>query len=296
MHYIDKIISDLNAYMEREKVSKITLPQAHKYLLDNGLLPNYYSSLKEFRNFCSSGFIRTVRQISGKNSRWMVFHSKDTSFSLNSKLDRILKSGKGEREICGILSKYPEVLRWTFCRTGGHGNWILKEFPLGSKYKTDFVIITCYSGKWDIYMVELEPHDDQVITKAGLPSNRLNGAIAQVNDWKEYINQNPTLFRQDLSDWCIKRDILNDSRAIKTPVNGTGQYLKSPDTYLDIHYCIVIGNRVNIDDEKRRKINQIQYSNRIDIFTYGRFCEVAKNFDDYHYGKEGVIFTKTNEI
>jgi hypothetical protein len=291
---IADIILALDKYMEAQGKKSITPPEGNVYLDSIGLLPNYDRSGSELRKFCRNGFIPNARQPGGKGTNWFIHHSSIKTFPISSKLESILNSGKGEREVAAFLAKYPNILRWTVCITGGHSTWVLKEYPLSSKYKIDYAVVTCYSGKWEIHPIELEPHDDQVITKAGVPSKRLNGAIAQINDWKEYIAQNSTPFRQELSEWCIRKDILGESKSIKTPVNGTNQYLKSPDTYLEINYYIVIGNRKNISEEQRRRMNQIQFSSGLEMFTYGRFIDVARNFDRFHNG-EHIFMTESLE-
>lgn len=296
MHYLDQITSALDEHMDNLGVKSLTAPIGIQHLISIGLLRGFDMSGTEMRKLCSNGLIRTARQPAGKGTRWIIYHSKNKTLSISSKLQKIIDAGKGEREICAFLAKYPEILRWAVCRTGGHGAWVIKEFPLGSKYKVDFAVITCYSGKWEIHLLELEPHDDQVVTKKGAPSARLSGAITQINEWREYIKQNPVAFRQDLSDWCMKKDILGANKSINIPINGTGQYLKSPDTYLDIDFYIVIGNRRIVNNEQRVRINQIQQAGHdLEIFTYGRFVDIAKNHDDYHHGVENTMMTNTQD-
>jgi len=296
MHITEKITMALDGYMEKNGLSTLKLSEANEHLSSVGLLPNPGISGTELRRLCRHGFIHTARQLNGRGSSWTISHSGKKTFPLSDKINKIITEGRGEREIAQSIAKHPYLLRWATCRTGGHGTWILKEFPLSSKYVIDFVVITCYSGKWEIHMVEFEPIDDEGITKKGTPTARLAGAISQINDWKEYILQNPGHFRQVLAEWCIKKDILKVSHGFKTPVNGTGQYLKDIDTYLDIDYHIVIGNRNIITDERRGKINQLQFSDySTEIFTYSRFFDIAFNHDQYHNGVQGLNMTTSEE-
>ena len=156
--------------------------------------------------------------------------------------------------------------------------YVLKEFPLGSRFKTDFVALTSYSGMWEVHFIELEPHDDIVITKEGIPSNRLNKAISQTKDWKQYIEKNPTSIRGDLADWCMKKDLLGYYSKTTEPSNNTGDRLRSIETYVRFHYHIIIGSRKNVDSKKRNKINQL-VDHRTSIFTYGRIIDLSRNLD-----------------
>jgi hypothetical protein len=201
---------------------------------------------------------------------------------LRNKLEKILQSNSGEHSISTFLASYPEIVRWAFCKTGGHQTYVLKEFPFGSRYRADFVVPFSSSGGWDIHMIELKSPDDKVINKDGTPSRRFNKALAEVYDWNAFIEQNPYSVRRDLSDWCIKRDLLGIYGKYGPPSNYTGNYLHDPTTYIDYHYHIVIGRRDFIDDAKRIKMNQYSRGMHIEIRTYGRFLDCAAEIDRHH--------------
>lgn len=144
-------------------------------------------------------------------------------------------------------------------------------------------------------MVELEPPSDRVINKDGTPSQRFNKALSQVHDWAEYITQNPLSIRKDMSDWCVRHDLLGDYDGCGPPCNETGDYLSHPDTFIAYHYHLVIGRRESVKGEKRRKMNQYAPRSGIGICTYGRFLDIACNFDRYESGEQGVWLTETKE-
>jgi len=215
---------------------------------------------------------------------------------LSERLQRILTKSEGEREIIKFLAKHPEIVRWAFCLTGGHSTYVLKEFPFGSRYRADFVVPMSYSGAWEVHMIELEPPRDRVINKDGTPSKKLNKAIAQIHDWAAYIERNPYQIRKDLSDRCIKHDLLGIHGKYSPPSNYTGDLLSDPETYINYIYHIVIGRRENVDKEQRKKMNQYSGGMLIDVCTYGRFIDIASNFDQYHSNPtRGVCLTDTQE-
>ncbi len=160
---------------------------------------------------------------------------------LRRELDEILSNSTGERDLLAFIARNPKILRGAICKVFGHSAYVVKEFPFGAHYRADFVIATSYSGAWEVHLIELEPHDDHVITKGGLPSGKLNKALSQVADWKEYIEKNQYLFRSDLSDWCKKKDLLKIYDTISDPSNYSGQLLRSMDTTIWIYYHIIIG-------------------------------------------------------
>ncbi len=212
-------------------------------------------------------------------------------------MSHIIDETTGERGVSRFLGKHPEIVRWAFCRSGGHSTYVVKEFPFGSRYRADFVVPTSDSGGWNIHMIELEPPNDRVINKDGTPSLRFNKAISQIHDWAHYIEQNPYSFRKDLSDWCINHDLLGCHSDDEAPRNDIGYYLHEPDTFIQCHYHIVIGRRDHITKRQRRKMNQFVWGMHIDsVCTYGRFLDIAMNFDKLEINpNEGVCLTDTEE-
>ncbi len=191
---------------------------------------------------------------------------------------RIALSSSGERAATKYLKAHPELVLWGFVNTTGHSKYVVNEFPLGSKYRVDFVVSFSYSGVWELHLIELENTDDMAITKDGKPSQRLNSAISQVHDWKDYIDRNRIQVQQDLSDWCINKDLLGWHKTRTSPSNYTTDKLNDPSTYLRWCYHIIIGRRDSISKEKRRKMNQLS-EGLARIGTYDRFIDIAKNYD-----------------
>src|SRR5690606_13237363 len=145
----------------------------------------------------------------------------DCEVMLEAELLTIL-SHSGERDASSFLTRHPGVLVWGFCRTGGHSMYAVKEFPFGSNYRADFVVGNSYSGAWEVHFVELEPVDDNIMTKKGVPSARLNSAISQLNDWREFVERNEALVQEDLSRWFRTKDLLRWYPQDHEPSNYTG--------------------------------------------------------------------------
>lgn len=185
----------------------------------------------------------------------------------------------GERAIMSFLAKHPELVYWAFARTDGHASFVLKEFPFGSRYKADFVVLYAYSRVWEIHLIELEPPNDLVITKRGVPSARLSGAVSQVSDWRDYFSRHRAVVQRDLNDWCGKKDLLGWMQDPKDPMNFTGDELKDPSIFVDLQCHVIIGRRAALDSEKGRKVNQYGYNGFVRIGTFDRFLDIARNLD-----------------
>jgi hypothetical protein len=199
---------------------------------------------------------------------------------LEKKLSRIINDTTGERDVLRFLAKHPKIVYWAFYTGAGHGTYVIKEFPFGSHYKADFVVPMASSGIWEVHMIELEPPNDKVINKDGTPSHRFNKALSQIRDWESYIKENLFSFRKDLSDWCMKHDLLGLPGSSGPPCNFTDNYLRDSDTHIWFYYHIVIGRRDRIIEEQRRKMIQISQSHHcLKVCTYGTFLDIARNLD-----------------
>lgn len=185
----------------------------------------------------------------------------------------------GERNATAFLKAHPEIVAWRFCWTGGHSQFVFNEFPFGSRYRSDFVVLLSYSGLWEVNLIELKNTDDSIITKDGRPTKKLNSAISQIGDWKEYIERNGAQVQSDLSHWCIEKDLLGNYPCDKPPSNQSGNRLNDPDTYIKWQYHIIIGRRKTVTDKVRRKMNQYMRNSGIEIGTYDKFVDIAANYD-----------------
>lgn len=185
-----------------------------------------------------------------------------------------LDTEKGERGISEFLAQRPQILYWTFCRASGHCRFVFREFPLGSQYKVDYVILNSYSGAWEVMFIELEPVNDPVFTKAGTPTKSFSKAIKQVDDWAEYYDMNKPQVRSDLVNWALEKDILGyeDDGII---CNDTGDYLADPSSYLEDSYHIIIGRRDNLDRASHKRKATYTSKHGIEVVSYDRLKDLV---------------------
>lgn len=195
-----------------------------------------------------------------------------------------------EREIAKFLKLNPKILLWGFCRTGGNAKYIVTEFPLGRKYRADFVIPFGYSGAWRVHFIEFKSPSDEVFTRQGRPTKSFSQAISQIYDWKDIIDKRRREVQEDLADMCMKSDLLNFDSHDFPITNGTGQHLHDINTAIFFNFHIIIGRRENITKEIRKKMNQYINSTDIEIGTYDRFVDIANNFDAYYANPNNSVY------
>ncbi len=193
--------------------------------------------------------------------------------NLKQDVSNALVSGN-ERPMLAFLKDHANLIYFKFESVGGHAEYVLREFPLGSNYVADFVVAVKYSGAWNIHFIEMEPPKDKVITRAGLPSARLAAGLKQLRDWRQYIDDNKPQIREDLARWFSSKDILHKSKH-KPPS------LKNRADHIWFKYHVVIGRRELVDANNRRAaINLIVKDGMCTISTYDSFLDLANVLDN----------------
>jgi Domain of unknown function (DUF4263) len=174
-----------------------------------------------------------------------------------------------------FLRHNASLVYYKFETIGGHAEYVLCEFPLGSSFVADFVVAVKYSGAWNIHFIELEPPKDMVITRAGVASARLAGGLKQLRDWRDYISENGVQVKEDLKRWFETKDVLKPSQKNRSPS------LKSRGDHIRFSYHLVIGRRDLVEaGGKRASMNSIQSDGLCTISTYDKFLDIAKALDE----------------
>ncbi|WP_339511906.1 Shedu immune nuclease family protein [Pseudomonas sp. RL_15y_Pfl2_60] len=93
-----------------------------------------------------------------------------------------------EEDIQQFLQNHPQILIQHF--GGGHGRWVIPKKKLGSEHVTDFIIGQKSSIGFEWQVVELESPLRPLFNKSGDPSQYLNHAIRQIQDWRIWLNSN----------------------------------------------------------------------------------------------------------
>ena len=213
---------------------------------------------------------------------------QSTEYALAKEYPDLLESTKGEREVSEHLRKCPQLLYWALCRGAGHDRYVFREFPLGNSYKADFVVLNSYSGVWEVFFIELEPVDSRFFTNAGIPADRLRGAVKQVDDWRRYFEENKAQVRADFVRWAKQRDLLGYSSG-DDPSNYSGNRLADPASYLDAKFKIIVGRRNALNPEEARWKAEFRNRHSVEVISYDRISDVVaaryRNKEEWVGGK-----------
>jgi hypothetical protein len=189
---------------------------------------------------------------------------------------RVLTETPGERAITKYLKSAPWIPYWTFCTLSGHDRYAIYEFPLGSTFKADMLLLNSYSGAWEAWFIEFESADDSVFTKAGVPTQTLASAQRQIDDWRQYIDRHKELVRADMVRAAKKRDKLLYSECGEDPCNFSGNHLADPNSFIHWRFRIVIGRSSTMSSEERSLLGRYPTGHGVEIVTYDRLLRLAE--------------------
>jgi len=135
---------------------------------------------------------------------------------------------------------------------GHHEAYISVEQSLGAEYKADYMLLGRNSIGHHIVLVEFENVNvDFRLQKSNMETEAVRKGMAQINDWKRWIDSNRSYFLQSCGLSNISGNI---------PTWG-------------ITYCLVVGRRKRMDDTSNQMRGQIQYERGVHIITYDRLVD-----------------------
>jgi hypothetical protein len=178
-----------------------------------------------------------------------------------------------------FLKNHPWVIAESFHKIA-NANYVVSEYPFGSDYRADFVVLGGYSGGWEIHFIELEPPDAPLFTKSGAIARRLNGAFQQVESWRIFIDQNRQDVLRELSKFAMKRDLLRGPRN-NEPSDSVGRPLVHPKSSLHFYFDVVIGRRDNLTRDELVRKAAFGANYRIEVMTYDRFIPAIRKIDQH---------------
>lgn len=202
-----------------------------------------------------------------------------------------LGEGATERDVHAFLKRYPYVLIHLFNKSWNLYK-IFPEFRLASDFRADFVIISADSGSWHARFIELEGPHDSPYTRSGIPTQKLNWAIHQTNDWRDFTRTNKANLVHEFAKLIkpLGRPAQNNLMGRGVPADVE---IEHPKTYIHFDYHVVIGNSRNFTEAQRNA--HAHYSGLNGVVTYDRvyntMCELELRCDTLERQKESLSNT-----
>jgi Domain of unknown function (DUF4263) len=160
------------------------------------------------------------------------------------------------------------------------GKYVVPEFNFGTDYRADFVVMGPFSGGFDIQFIEIEPPNVPLFTRAEIPAKRFAGALAQVRDWKAYVEKNRDIVLKELAKSAEKKALLRnpkDSFSPRSPYSLLSPW--HPEAGFNWGYHIVIGRRTSLSEEHLGKKASFHSTDSVEVMTYDRLIDAAKAWD-----------------
>lgn len=150
---------------------------------------------------------------------------------------------------------------------GHHGAYLFKEFPLGTSYKVDYLLIGDSSEGHHLVFVELESVNGKTSRKDGRFSVSVNSGINQVKDWKHWLESNYNSLKETFNKYKL------DTKALP---NELLEYNSNR-----IHYVVVSGRRKDYCQKTYEERLEYKRLNDINIMHYDNVIDLAKRLNSF---------------
>lgn len=184
--------------------------------------------------------------------------------------ERLLDNEAGENALHDHLARNPFILSQQL----PHCHHVVSKPRLGSEYIPDFLLPEMHSGGTDWYLIELEPCDAKLVTASGQLAERVRGAIQQIKDWKTWLKNNLDYARRPLAQ------------------NGLGL----EDMESTARAWIIVGRRAAVTERFNTLRNQVWENDRIQIMSYDRIVEWAKQRAEFWDGNDKMVSSLLGKI
>lgn len=177
------------------------------------------------------------------------------------------KSDLSEREILNFINSNKHffligaILKEHFS-FGHHEAHVFREFPLGTSYKVDYLILGKNSDGWHFVFVELEAPIGNITIKDGDLGSTFRKGLDQVQDWDHWLEEN----FQSLQEYFRKH---------KQPNIDLPKELYHLDTSR-INYVVVAGRRKDFSDKTRRIKRTKKRNDQIYLLHYDNIIDASE--------------------
>ena len=144
---------------------------------------------------------------------------------------------------------------------GHHEAALFKEFPLGNRYKADYLLAGRASGGWQFVYVEFENPYGSVTLEDGNIGDVIRKGLNQIDEWKTFIESNYSIVKTEFERY-------------------TNEPLPKEFTSFDstrMHYVVVAGRRNDyLSDTARLHQRRIEQERKIKIIHYDNLLDETR--------------------
>ncbi|MFO1451363.1 MAG: DUF4263 domain-containing protein [Opitutaceae bacterium] len=193
-------------------------------------------------------------------------------------LEEVLSS-EGERDLCAFLKANPFILTESL-QYLAHPTRVIAEFPLGTEFYADFLVVAPFSGAIELRFVEVEPPLSPFFTRDGVLSQRANKALEQIHSWKIYIEKNRSQLIRDLERFSRERDLIKDRS--DDPLTCTaGLSVHHPRMTFYYTYCILMSRSATLTEEMLEQKASFEKNADVSLVSCDRLFTGAAKIDQF---------------
>jgi hypothetical protein len=150
-----------------------------------------------------------------------------------------------------------------YFRFGHHEAYLFPEFPLGTSYRVDYLLVGRSSGGWEFVFVELEAPTGKITRQNGELGEVFQKGLRQIEDWDAWLDAN----------YSSLKETFNKHKQIEKAL---------PDEFINLdksrlHFVVVAGRR-NDFKERTYRIQRKEFNKRgILILHYDNIIDSARN-------------------
>jgi hypothetical protein len=153
---------------------------------------------------------------------------------------------------------------------------IFSEFRIGTDFRADFALLSANSCGWEAKFIELEGPHDKPYKSDSTPSPKLNWAIRQTNDWRDFVRDFRPTLKHEFAKLLQPHDVHAQNLLI-TSACGAHIEIEHPRTSVEFDYHVVIGNSQTFGPEHRKAHNW--QSGWTGVMTYDRVYDAMVDLE-----------------
>jgi hypothetical protein len=172
----------------------------------------------------------------------------------------------GEREILNFIKErrayhFIGSIQKSNYNFGHHGTFVFPEFPLGTTYQVDYLMIGTNSDGYHFVFIEFESPYGKIVIGDGDEGEVIRRGLNQVDDWDHWIGENYASITETLSKH-------------KHPeLDLAEEFYKLDKTRLK--YVVVAGRRTDFNKKLRRKRRKLEEDKKILLRHYDSLIDGA---------------------
>lgn len=207
-------------------------------------------------------------------------------------LCEILAGEPPESELQDFFAKNPGFLMGLFGMNDSGDLAFIAKPRIGTKFIADFAILQFFQGGSAVFLLEIETAHEKIFNASLAPARRLQWALTQIDDWRQWITPNRITFCRDLIDRAVRLPLYSPDLTPTTGCRfGDEAFIRNTwrsfggETDPHIHYGIVVGRWANLSPaEKERFMSKFDhYGKDVTVFTFDQLARQAVYRPDRGY-------------